>query len=202
MSTTQTNDWWWCTEHHRPRTECHCEYGQKSDSARAGIKPLIWGFALIQLPLFYTEPHAEGILVLADIVLLIRYMIRRKHRRRQAIRNMQYAQQREGLPTESEILRDIYSRNQVWIPHQEQRPLGETRKRAPVPAHVRRVVWERDGGRCTHCLLTDNESMQKYGTHLQYDHIIPFSQNGADTVTNLQLLCQGCNAAKGNRYVG
>jgi 5-methylcytosine-specific restriction endonuclease McrA len=62
--------------------------------------------------------------------------------------------------------------------------------RAPLPADVRRAVFERDGGRCVEC---------ESGFDLQYDHIIPFSLGGATTVANLQLLCAGCNARKGNR---
>jgi len=38
--------------------------------------------------------------------------------------------------------------------------------------------------------------------HLHYDHIVPFSRNGTDTVNNIQLLCEPCNLAKGNRYTG
>lgn len=65
------------------------------------------------------------------------------------------------------------------------RNVGE---RQILPRHIRQVVWRRDGGRCNQCGGTDE---------LQFDHVIPFSRGGADTVENLQLLCGPCNRKKG-----
>jgi HNH endonuclease len=75
-------------------------------------------------------------------------------------------------------------------------PVGELRTRAPIPRAIKQQVWIRDGGRCRHCGITDAEAMARDGEHLQYDHIIPFSRNGADTASNIQLLCGRCNRAK------
>ena len=61
-------------------------------------------------------------------------------------------------------------------------------RREPIPREVRLAVWRRDGGRCTEC-GGDFE--------LQYDHVIPVALGGATTAENLQLLCAGCNRAKG-----
>jgi 5-methylcytosine-specific restriction endonuclease McrA len=63
-----------------------------------------------------------------------------------------------------------------------------TRKRQPIPERVRHEVWRRDQGCCINCGSNEN---------LEYDHIIPWSRGGADTVRNLQLLCQTCNRRKG-----
>lgn len=63
-------------------------------------------------------------------------------------------------------------------------------RREAIPRAVQREVWQRDGGRCVEC-----ESKEK----LCFDHIVPFSRGGSNSVRNLQLLCEGCNLSKGNR---
>jgi 5-methylcytosine-specific restriction endonuclease McrA len=66
--------------------------------------------------------------------------------------------------------------------------LNGTPRREPIPRDVRLAVWRRDSGRCVEC---------RGDFDLQYDHVIPFSMGGATTAENLQLLCAGCNRAKG-----
>lgn len=80
--------------------------------------------------------------------------------------------------------------------------LGERRQRAVIPLSVKQAVYARDGGRCRHCGKTEHESRITSGEPLHYDHIVPFSANGADTVNNLQLLCGLCNRSKSNRFAG
>lgn len=59
-----------------------------------------------------------------------------------------------------------------------------------IPQDVKNAVWQRDGGKCVQCGAS---------SYLEFDHIIPFSQGGANTVGNVQLLCRKCNLAKGAR---
>jgi HNH endonuclease len=61
------------------------------------------------------------------------------------------------------------------------------RAREPIPERVRREVWRRDGGRCVDCGSRER---------LEYDHIIPVSQGGANTARNLELRCEPCNRRK------
>ncbi len=59
-----------------------------------------------------------------------------------------------------------------------------------IPEAIRRAVWERDRGCCVRC--------GEWGRNadLEFDHVIPHSKGGANTATNLQLLCRNCNNEK------
>jgi HNH endonuclease len=59
--------------------------------------------------------------------------------------------------------------------------------RQPIPAHIRREVWRRDEGRCVDCGSRER---------LEYDHIIPVSKGGSNTVRNIELRCEPCNRKK------
>lgn len=59
-----------------------------------------------------------------------------------------------------------------------------------ISQEVKAEVWQRDAGTCVEC----SESH-----YLEFDHIIPLSRGGATSATNLQILCRGCNRAKGAR---
>ncbi len=59
-----------------------------------------------------------------------------------------------------------------------------------IPHDVKITVWQRDGGKCVQC---------NADSYLEYDHIIPFSRGGANTIGNVQLLCRRCNLEKRDR---
>ena len=61
------------------------------------------------------------------------------------------------------------------------------RNREPIAEDVRIAVWRRDNGCCVQCGSKER---------LEYDHIIPFSKGGSNTVRNIQLLCEKCNRTK------
>lgn len=58
-----------------------------------------------------------------------------------------------------------------------------------IPENVKREVWRRDGGKCSHCGSRNQ---------LEYDHIVPFSKGGSNTARNVELLCMMCNRKKSN----
>lgn len=69
-------------------------------------------------------------------------------------------------------------------------PLGERNTRA-IPQDVKIAVTVRDQGKCRQCGSADD---------LHFDHVIPWSKGGANTVNNIQLLCGRCNRRKGARW--
>jgi 5-methylcytosine-specific restriction endonuclease McrA len=60
-------------------------------------------------------------------------------------------------------------------------------KRGQIPDDLKQYVWQRDGGRCSHCGAV---------AELQFDHIIPVAKGGATSEENLQILCGPCNRRK------
>ncbi len=59
-----------------------------------------------------------------------------------------------------------------------------------IAQDIKNAVWQRDGGRCVQCSAE---------TYLEFDHIIPHSKGGANTLNNVQLLCRKCNSEKGDK---
>lgn len=53
-------------------------------------------------------------------------------------------------------------------------------------------IRDRYGWRCANCGSYDN---------VEFDHVKPLSEGGANTVDNLQLLCKSCNIRKGTRTI-
>ena len=66
-------------------------------------------------------------------------------------------------------------------------PSMERNTRA-IPQDVKIEVAVRDGGRCRQC---------GSNKELHFDHVIPWSKGGPNTVDNIQLLCGTCNRRKG-----
>ena len=91
------------------------------------------------------------------------------------------------LPSQSnfETYRQIFIEGQRSL---DDKNVNSSEKRSRrISQDVRDKVWRRDEGKCIECGSNEN---------LEFDHIIPFSEGGANTYRNIQLLCEPCNRKK------
>ena len=102
----------------------------------------------------------------------------------------------------------IYARAmQHYVAHLEKQRLGVKPGAAvsapssrSIPKALRRLVWERDGGRCAF-VSADGHRCEETG-RLELDHIKPVAQGGKSTPNNLRLLCGPHNAHEAERVLG
>ncbi len=60
-----------------------------------------------------------------------------------------------------------------------------------ISSDIKRIVWERDGGKCVQCGATDE---------LHFDHDLPYSKGGSSiTVDNVKILCARHNLTKSDK---
>jgi len=73
-------------------------------------------------------------------------------------------------------------------PRGKRRPTSSARH---IPAHVKRAVWQRDGGQCTFV----GESGKRCGsrTMLEFDHVDEVARGGRSTTERMRLRCRAHN---------
>lgn len=67
-----------------------------------------------------------------------------------------------------------------------------------VSRETRRIVRQRANGLCEYCHADEQWQCIKF----TMDHVVPQSDNGADTPENIALACRNCNERRGNRTAG
>jgi 5-methylcytosine-specific restriction endonuclease McrA len=73
-------------------------------------------------------------------------------------------------------------------------------KRQPIPAEVRRAVFERDGGRCTYVSPDGHRCGSRW--QLELDHVQPAALGGPSTVGNSRLRCKAHNTLHAEETFG
>jgi len=83
----------------------------------------------------------------------------------------------------------------VLAQHAKRKGLVEKPRKEPppsksdcVPAHVKRAVWARDGGRCQ--WPVDGGGICGSTLRIELDHVVPRARGGPSTVENTRLLCK------------
>jgi 5-methylcytosine-specific restriction endonuclease McrA len=112
-------------------------------------------------------------------------------RRVQPRQAQRQARSRQGQPRQAQPGRERSPGSGPVTPQQIPEPVGERHKRG-IPQDVKIAVAARDGGRCRQCGSAER---------LHFDHVIPVSRGGANTVANIQLLCGPCNRSKAAKLV-
>ena len=69
-----------------------------------------------------------------------------------------------------------------------------------ISAHVKRVVWKRDKGQCTH--VNDTGHRCEARSDLEYDHVLEFARGGEATESNIRLRCRAHNRLGAERTYG
>ena len=77
---------------------------------------------------------------------------------------------------------------------------GVRRRSEHVPAHVKRAVWKRDGGRCQWPVQSGGVCGSTHQVEL--DHIVPRARGGLATVENTRCLCRVHNDLAARREYG
>jgi hypothetical protein len=114
-----------------------------------------------------------------------------------------------GHAVPSGNLAEIYARAmEHYVAHLEKQRLGVKPGAAlparagsrSVPKPLRRLVWERDGGRCSFVGSDGHRCGETF--RLELDHIQPLALGGGTTPENLRLLCRAHNQHEARRVLG
>lgn len=99
------------------------------------------------------------------------------------------------------LRKELLRRKAGQVAHPRGEVSGRTSPRSRVvPAHVRRVVWARDGGRCT---FTSFDGVRCEARRaLEFDHVTPFARGGESTADGLRLRCRGHTQLEADRAFG
>ena len=78
-------------------------------------------------------------------------------------------------------------------------PRGSKTGSRDVPAHVRRAVWKRDGGRCSFAGRSGRCAERRY---LEWHHVQPHGHQGPATIENISLRCRAHNVYESELVFG
>ena len=121
---------------------------------------------------------------------------------------LRYGQELLGTTNIGEVFTQAL---RAFVPQLEKRKFaatGRPRRNPPrrsadprhVPAHVKRAVWKRDGGRCT--FVSEGGRRCEARMRLEFDHVVEVARGGEATVDGIRLRCRGHNQYAAERTFG
>ncbi|MFD2909586.1 HNH endonuclease [Flavobacterium ardleyense] len=116
--------------------------------------------------------------------------IKNKVRKEQYIKDSirrKILEQEQRKTYESEVIQELLDAGLIDNNH-----YSGKHERESIPTNVKVAVWKRDKEKCVNCFSNSK---------LEFDHIIPVSKGGANTIKNIQLLCLSCNRKKGSKII-
>ena len=97
------------------------------------------------------------------------------------------------------LIDDLVRRKFAATPHPRS-SRGQTEESDNVPAHVRRAVYVRDGGRCRFVSVDGHHCGER--RFIEFHHVIPRAAGGKATVENIQLRCRPHNGREVELFFG
>ena len=120
------------------------------------------------------------------ILVLIEQKKKRENDQKEAIKRKILENERKKQ-LESEAIQELLDAGLIDNNHYTGKNIRES-----IPTDVKVAVWKRDKECCVNCFSNLN---------LEFDHIIPVSKGGANSIKNIQLLCRNCNRTKSNKIM-
>jgi hypothetical protein len=84
----------------------------------------------------------------------------------------------------------------VQTPRSAAETAANTRR---IPANVKRLVWERDAGRCA---FVGTQGRCTETAFLEFHHVVPYAAAGPTSLENVALRCRAHNAYEAVQYFG
>jgi hypothetical protein len=98
------------------------------------------------------------------------------------------------------LIRQLEQQKFAATPRPRPRPRRAPTRPRSIPAHVKRTVWQRDGGQCTFVSAAGQRCPAR--TRLEFDHVDPVARGGRATVERMRLRCRAHNQYAAERAFG
>ena len=156
------------------------------------------GHVEVTTPRPKVAPHADGRYALHVVLCQEAYDL------------LRYAQALSSHANpEGNIADELHRALKSHVARLEKQKFGATSRPRParvsenprhIPAHVKRTVWERDGGQCT--FVSDSGQRCPARARLEFDHIDPVARGGEATVEGIRIRCRAHNQYVAERVFG